>query len=102
VGNSTKTDKMRKESDAPMPAVWVAAHYTGERAKSVALHVKEGIGYFILEQPAQGSAWIKVAFRLALDRPVPEHLIKITSPAMIRRLEDQRKDRIGLSQHGRS
>jgi hypothetical protein len=74
---------------------WVAARYTGEKAKYVASLAREGVGYQILDQPDTGLAWIDVAFRRPIVGPRPEHLELIVSSHAIDKLEERYLQRSG-------
>ena len=57
-----------------MPWEWAIGRYTGERAKYIKGLVDAGIGYFMRSETGKMNYAIEAAFRLPLDRPIPEHL----------------------------
>lgn len=74
-----------------MEYTWVIARYTynSERGKSALAHANAGIGY-VLMNPERGRADdILVAFKWALNKPIPHHLDQ-ASEVQIERLEKRR------------
>jgi len=69
-----------------IPTKWVAASYTGDRAKSVLAHANEGIGYKILQQSGRGTTLQVLAAFLAPE-PLPAHVTEIVDPIKIAKLE---------------
>ncbi len=68
-------------------ARWVMKRYTGPPAKSVAAHANQGIGYFVLERPETGEAWIEVAFTRPNTMPLTDGMYEVTDEALIAKLE---------------
>jgi hypothetical protein len=65
---------------------WCAGRFTGDQAKYISGMADQGIGYYVLERPEKGHAWIKVAFRRAIDKARPEHLVPIYDSYLLKKL----------------
>ncbi|HSE29925.1 MAG TPA: hypothetical protein VLA77_05065 [Candidatus Saccharimonadales bacterium] len=69
---------------------WVFGKFIGDSAKSVLAHAAAGLSYKILDQGKQGAQpWVIAAFRRATLLPLPDHLVRITDPQKVAKLEKQ-------------
>lgn len=75
------------DTEETVACQWVAGQYEGDAAKRVKAHVGVS-GYLMLKE---GKGWILAAFRRPLrDGPLPHHLVAITDPKQIEKLEQRR------------
>mgnify|MGYP001580035113 CR=1 FL=1 len=78
------------EASTPMAAEWVVGHYRGKDAERVLGLGDEGIGYIILDRSGRGQTLeAVVAFRRAIDSPLPVFLEQVTDPKKIEKYENQ-------------
>lgn len=94
--------KLQHGQDA-QPAIrsaWVVGSYIGENAKHILANASAGVGsYIILDQSGSNiKPSCTVAFRKAIDGPLPDHLLEVKDPRKIRQYEDTRKERQGLNE----
>jgi hypothetical protein len=68
------------------PAEWIKAKYTGLQAKHVLALANEGIGYYILERPDHGDAWVLCALLRAKVGPLPDHVQPVQDYRLIEKL----------------
>ena len=77
-------------------AEWVIGSFKGDRAKSVQENADAGVGYSIIDSGGSGlNRQVVVAFRRAVDSPLPEHLQAVTDPFKIVKYEKMRLTRSG-------
>lgn len=88
--------------DATIKTKWVLGRYTGKEAKRVMDMAHNGLGYFIIDQPEKGDAWIVAAFRRPMDTPLPSHLEEITDYRLSDKLNIKRIERQGLHEEGKA
>lgn len=80
-----------EDADKPMETIWVTTKYTGEEAKKA---MDQPHAYIVVENGKEGqSRSCVVAFRIAKDRPIPDHVIEVTNHNSIARFERIRRDR---------
>jgi len=82
---------MYEDAYPPMKTEWVMGKFVGDQAKYIDGMASAGIGYYVLERPDHGSGWIKVAFRRAMDSPLPDNLQQVSSPSLLRKLNEWNK-----------
>mgnify|MGYP000852429729 CR=1 FL=1 len=76
--------------------IWVKGRYKGDNARYIKGLIDNGIGYFQLEHGTEGrQTFIDVAFPMVLDEDgLPDHLVEITNPYQVEKLEKKRHRRI--------
>jgi len=67
-------------------SIWCMKRYAGEQAKHVLSLSALGVGYYILERPDTGSAWVVAAFRRA-SGPLPSDVTEIKDERLIQKIE---------------
>lgn len=65
---------------------WAATRFTGTQAKFVSAQAGAGIGYYVLDRPEKGDAWIIAAYRRPLG-PHEPHIQLVDDERMIEKLE---------------
>lgn len=75
---------------------WVKGRYKGDMARYIKGLIETGVGYYQLEMGSEGrQTFIDVAFPFIPDEDgIPEHLVEITAPYQIEKLEKKRLRRI--------
>jgi len=82
--------------DEPMLATWVVGVYEGEKAKNALELGDSSVGYIVLDRGGTKLApACRVAFRFALDKPIPEGLTVAKDPFKIAEYEKTRLRRLG-------